>query len=122
MTGNELQQLVDYISNNAKLGYREDYDAVNGVYVSVPYVDLIDLTTLLGNYLVEESEKTCQPNYEAMYNDMATKMESQNAYIEELKHKARILEERLVCARGAIAMVEVIYGRQWKPSNLELIR
>lgn len=69
-----------------------------------------------------DETKTCAPNYEAMYNDLVLKVESQKAEIKQLKTENRVLEHKLACAKGAIAMVEVIYGRQWAPSRLEMIR
>lgn len=70
----------------------------------------------------EESKECCMPNYEAMYNDMVLKVESQTVEIKQLKTENHILEHKLACAKGAIAMVEVIYGRQWAPGKLEMIR
>lgn len=67
-------------------------------------------------------KETCKPNYEAMYNDMVLKVESQKAEIKNLKTEIRSLEYKLASAKGAIAMAEVIYGRQWGPGRLEVIR
>ena len=75
-----------------------------------------------GSEPVSDLKETCKPNYEDMYNDMVLKVESQKDDIKQLKTENRILEHKLAWAKGAIAMVEVIYGRQWKPSNLEMIR
>lgn len=66
--------------------------------------------------------KTCAPNYEAMYNEQLGLSQDLLKKNKELKTEVRVLEHKLACAKGAIAMVEVIYGRQWKPSCLEMIR
>jgi hypothetical protein len=57
-----------------------------------------------------------------MYTDAMTKVEYQKAEIKNLKTEISSLEYKLASAKGAIAMAEVIYGRQWAPGRLEVIR
>ena len=58
-------------------------------------------------------EETPMSDYAAMYNDILLKMEAQNAEIERLKKGKQDVELRLARATGAIAMIELLYGRKW---------
>lgn len=122
MTANELQKVIDYISKNAEQHTMDAYDEQTGVWAGISAVYFNDLMKLLGDYPVEESEKTCGLNYEAEYNRLVEKNRETKDRVKGLEREKYILEHRLASAKGAIAMVEVIYGRQWSPAKLELIR
>ena len=122
MTVNELQKLIDYVGEHKDRFKFDVYDKDKGRMRTIPGMPFDDFISLLSMYPVEESERACAPNYEVMYNDLVTKIESQRAEIKNLKTEKNILEHKLASAKGAIAMVEVVYGRKWLPSNLEMIR
>ena len=122
MTIKELDKLAKWLEDKVPTFSHDVYNDESGNYNIVPVVRVNELHAALADYPVSEPEPTCAPNYEAMYNDMVAKVESQRAEIKNLKHEKNILEHKLASAKGAIAMVEVIYGRQWKPSYLEMIR
>lgn len=122
MTVNELQKVIEWVNQNADIHKQDVYEDDSGNFNIIPVVHFNELMALLAKYPVEEPEACCKPNYEAMYNDMVVKSEKQKAEIRGLKNEMSILEHKLNSAKGAIAMVEVIYGRQWAPGKLELIR
>lgn len=122
MTVDELQKVIDYMNSTLTKHTESVYNEDTGNYDIYPTAYFNEMLQVLSEYPVEESKECSMPNYETMYNDMVTKVESQKAEIKYLKEERRVLEHKLACAKGAIAMVEVIYGRKWAPSNLELIR
>lgn len=122
MTGNELQKIVDYMNSNLTKHAENVYDEETGSYDIIPTAYFNEVLELLSQYPIEEPKECCKPNYEAMYTDAMTKVEAQKTEINGLKNEKRSLEYKLVCAKGAIAMIEVIYGRRWSPGTLELIR
>lgn len=127
MTTNELQKLIDWVNANVDKHSQDVYEDNTGNFNIVPVVYFNELMSLLAQYPVEESEargdeKICGPNYEAMYNELYDAHQAVKKRNKELKDEVRSLEYKLVSARSAIAMAEVIYGRQWAPGKLELIR
>ena len=114
MTTNELQQLIDYVERNVeRLPNHHLFNEKTGNYDIIPCVNTNQLFEILGQYPAKESEPCSMPNYEAMYNDILLKMEAQNADIERLKKGKQDVELRLARATGAIAMIELLYGRKW---------
>lgn len=122
MTCNELQKLIDYM--NSTLTRREErvYNEDTNLYEIYPTAYFNEVLEVLSQYPIEESKEYCEPNYEVMYTDAMTKVEYQKVEIKNLKTEIRSLEYKLASAKGAIAMAEVIYGRQWGPGRLEMIR
>ena len=114
MTNKDLQQLIIYINRNVeRLPNNHLYNEKTGNYDIVPCVNTNQLFEILGQYPTEEPEACSMPNYEAMYNDILLKMEAQNDEIERLKKGKQDVELRLARATGAIAMIELLYGRKW---------
>lgn len=122
MTANELQKMINWVNKNAEVHKQDVYEDDSGNFAIIPVVHFNELMDLLAQYPVEEPEACCKPNYEAMYEEQLAKNQDLIKKNKDLKTENGILEHKLACAKGAIAMVEVIYGRQWKPSNLEMIR
>lgn len=122
MTVNELQKVIDYVNTNLTRHDVNMYNEETNSYDIYPSAYFNEVLQVLSEYPIEESEPTCSPNYEAMYNDMVTKLEAHKAEIKGLKNEILILNRNIACAKGAIAMVETIYGRKWSPMNLEGIR
>ena len=122
MNAKEMKSLVVYLEDNVTKHETEYFDEKMNNFVTKPSVAFDELIKLLSNYPIEEPKECCGPNYEAMYTDAMTKLELQKAEIKGLKNEKCILEHKLELTRGAIAMVETIYGRRWSPGTLELIR
>lgn len=122
MTCNELQKLIDYMNSTLTRHEEHVWNEDSNVYDIYPNVRFNEVLEVLSQYPIEEPLECCKPNYEVMYTDAMTKVESQKAEIKNLKTEIRSLEYKLASAKGAIAMAEVIYGRQWAPGRLEVIR
>ena len=122
MTTNELEKIIDWVNKKANIHKHDVYEDDTGNFAIIPAVHFDELMALLGQYPVEEPEECCEPNYESMYIEQLGKNQDLIKKNKELKQDVQLLEHKLACAKGAIAMVETIYGRKWAPSYLEMIR
>ena len=68
------------------------------------------------------NEKTCAPNYEALYREERAKNKELSERISQLEDNNRILLAKIHKFQGAIAMAEAIFGGKWKPNTVEVSR
>lgn len=104
MTKAEIEKLIGYIQNDLP---KYVFDERKGIYCKV--TDLIDT---LRDYPVE-SDETCGPNYQGMYEVSEAELEKAKSHIDSLKFDLHNLSVEHAHYVGAVAAMETIFGRKF---------
>lgn len=106
MTKSEMENLIEYLRAEVP-----KYVLGEGIMCRVS-----EIFDILRKY-PEESEKTCGPDYKAMYEVCQIELDKAKAHIESMKfdmHHNAIEHARYV---GAVAAMETIFGRKFDPNK-----
>lgn len=119
MTKSEIEKLIEYIDDTIqKRAFDEHYH--NGERfvdkdVQV-YCKVNDVFDLLRNYPTE-LEKTCVANYQAMYEVYAKELEEAKKRADSILFDMHNLSIEHAHYVGAVAAVEMIFGREFDPKR-----
>ena len=108
MTKSEIEELIVHLQGELP---KFVFDERPGIFCEVK--TLIDM---LRNYHVEK-DKTCWPNYQAMYEQCAAELEAARAKIESIKFDMHHLSIENAHYAGAVAAMETIFGRKFEPKK-----
>jgi hypothetical protein len=117
MTKAEIEKLITFIDERIP---KRAFD--NQLFDNVPacskgikvMCEINGLFDLLREYPTEE-EKTCGPDWEAMYKRNADELDKAQLKIESLKRDYDHLSTRHAYYTGAVAAMETIFGRKFEP-------
>jgi len=117
MTKSDIEKLIEYLQSDLpKMVFDERFnDGEKTVEKgAVIYCKVTTLFDVLRDYPVKD-EKTCGPNYKAMYEHNAQELDKALQTIESMKlDNKKLLIERTHLA-GAVAAMETIFGRKFDP-------
>ena len=120
MTKSEIEKLIDYLNDNipemvtAGNGYiGEEFEETGSHPI---YCKMRSVYNLLREYPIEP-EKTCGPNYKAMYENAMEELTVARDLNEALRDDMRRIEIRHAYNIGAVAAMETIFGRKFVPNK-----
>lgn len=119
MTKSEIEKLIEYIDDNVpKMALEGNcyIDKESDANRWPIHCKLASIYDLLREYPVDP-EKSCGPDYKAMYEDYKRKLEEALAHIESLKFDMHHLAVEHAHYTGAVAAMETIFGRKFEPNK-----
>lgn len=113
MTRDDLQKFIDWIDKNITTHGLEVYNEDTKCLHDVAIVHFNELMEIMSRYPIEEEDKKCTAglNYEAEYRRLSAQVVDLNGQVSRLKDNEEFVKNRLAKYEGAVAMAELIYGR-----------
>lgn len=108
MTKADIEKLIEYQQEKLPKWVFEERKGI--------YCEIKVLFEVLRNYPVED-DKTCKPDFEAMYEHRSAELEKAMEHIDSLKFDLHNLSIEHAHYAGAVAAMETIFGRKFDPQR-----